>query len=66
VFALEGGVVEGVHEVEYVIGEFAAGAVGAVGAERHRHVGDGEAAGVFGIAVGEREVAPFRRVMALY
>ena len=57
--ALLGGVVDGVHDLEDVEGELAAGAVRPTGDASPCHVRDAETAGIFFVRVGERNLPPF-------
>ena len=52
------GIVEGLHDVEDVVGQFTTGAMGSVVTNGIGHVGDAQAATVFGVDVGQRHILP--------
>src|SRR6476646_6030039 len=59
VFPLFGGIVDGFHNVQNMIGECAAGPMGATSAHSISHIGETNAAKIFRIAMSKLNFLPF-------
>src|SRR5690242_1715208 len=58
VFPLSGGIVNGFHDVQYMIGERSTGTVRAIGVHSVGHIGEADAAKVFRITMSKLDFLP--------